>query len=240
MTTTIDASTNLGDLVTAHPELAAELERLGLDYCGDGVRPLTQVCADRGIDPKRLLDRLAGAALDAPPPDWATMDAVALVDHIEATHHRWLRDRLRWLGEELPAIVAAHGRDHPELFDALSCFEAFRRETEPHLAHEEQVLFPNVRQLLRDGTLPAFHCGTLNGRMSVLRREHAHHDELLGLLRSVTLGFRAPIDAEPRWVACYDALRELEADTRLHLHKENNVLFRAIATAEEAVRARRH
>lgn len=234
--TTIDASMTLGELVTAHPELAPELERTGLDYCCAGGRSITLACTDRGIDRSGLLERLAAATVDHGAPEWATMPLGALVDHIEQTHHRFLRTELPRLSAALAEVARTARTDCHELEDARSCFEAFRRETEPHLEHEERVLFPSIRRLVRTGELPPFHCGTLGGTISVLRREHEHHDELLGLLRTVTHGFRPRPGADDARAECYRDLARLEADLHLHLHKENNVLFRGVALAEEGVR----
>ena len=43
-----------------------------------------------------------------------------------------------------------------------------------------------------------------------------------------------PADACPSYVAYYRALADLELDTHLHVHKENNLLFPAVVTLEEA------
>ena len=43
--TTIDINSTLAELVDQHPRLTRELERLGLDYCCGGKRPIGQVVA---------------------------------------------------------------------------------------------------------------------------------------------------------------------------------------------------
>ena len=98
--TVIDTDLTLGTLVTEHPALARELERLGLDYCCRGRRSLEDACRDQGLDPAAVATALAEvAATDAGPDDWATMGPADLVDHLEATHHAYL-----W--RELPRIEA--------------------------------------------------------------------------------------------------------------------------------------
>ena len=43
----------------------------------------------------------------------------------------------------------------------------------------------------------------------------------------------APADGCASYQALYEGLAELEADTHLHVHKENNVLFPAVVALEE-------
>jgi iron-sulfur cluster repair protein YtfE (RIC family) len=49
--------------------------------------------------------------------------------------------------------------------------------------------------------------------------------ELLSQLRGHAGGFVLPADACASYRTLYEGLVELEADTHLHVHKENNVLF---------------
>ncbi len=75
------------------------------------------------------------------------MSAADLVDHIEATHHQYL-----W--QELPSLTRWSRRWPPCTAPAIQssttwpeCFDALRADLEPHLAKEEQVLFPMIREL---------------------------------------------------------------------------------------------
>jgi len=104
--TTIDTGTRLADLVTAHPRLARELERRGLDFCCGGDQTMDEACRAAGLDPATVAAELAAvtAAADDERAPWATMGPAELVDHIVDTHHRFL-----W--EELPraeALVQRH------------------------------------------------------------------------------------------------------------------------------------
>jgi regulator of cell morphogenesis and NO signaling len=55
--------------------------------------------------------------------------------------------------------------------------------------------------------------------------EHDRVGELLARLRMLTDDYTPPADGCASYVACFTGLAELEADTHLHIHKENNVLF---------------
>ena len=95
-------------------------------------------------------------------PDWASMTPDALVDHLEATHHAYLHAELPRLSALADKVAAVHGTRHPELSGVRRAYETIRADLEPHLAKEERVLFPMIRELgRRPTTAPAFHCGTV-------------------------------------------------------------------------------
>lgn len=236
MTTTIDTTTTLGDLVTEHPDLARELDRRGLDYCCGGHRTLDEAARAAGLDPVVVAGELEAATTAAGDGEagWASMGAAELVDHIVATHHRYLWDELPRLSELAGKIAQVHGAHHPELREVRAVVDELRADLEQHMAKEEQVLFPRIRELATTGTMTAFHCGSLASPISVMLIEHDRAGALLARLRAVSAGYRVPSDGCASYQACYDGLAALEADTHLHVHKENNVLFPEVVRLEDA------
>jgi regulator of cell morphogenesis and NO signaling len=229
---TVDASMRLGDLVTAHPELAREFERRGFDYCCGGRQTLADACHRAEFDPADVVGQLRAALVSTPPEDWTTMDARHLVDHIEATHHRFLWDELPRVGALLDRLVVAHRDRHPELDDIVSCFAEIRADLEPHLRNEEETLFPMVRST----TAAADHAvGTLRNALGTMLAEHDRVGELLAGLRFLTADYAVPADTCATYAATMAALAGLEADTHLHIHKENNVLFPMLVRLEAEV-----
>jgi len=228
----IDPKMTLGALVNAHPELARELERRGLDYCCGGGQTLTEACTSKGLDSVSTATELAAATKDGIIAEWSTMGALELVDHLESTHHRYLWEELPRLSALVAKIVSAHGERRPELQAIAACYEELRADMEPHLMKEERVLFPMIRELDSAQSMPTFHCGTLQNPISMMLLEHDAVGELLARLRALTDGYQSPADGCPSYVACFAALAELEADTHLHIHKENNVLFPMVIRME--------
>ena len=181
---TIDPQMTLGALVNAHPELAREFERRGLDYCCGGGQPWPTRARTSGLDPAVTVSELSAASTRRRRQKrgrrWAPAD---LVDHLEATHHRYLWDELPRLSALVAKVVSVHGGRHPELHAIAACYEEARADLEPHMAKEEQVLFPMIRELATASSLPSFHCGTLRNPISVMLREHDAVGELLAELR---------------------------------------------------------
>lgn len=221
----------LAELVTARPAAARVLERHRLDYCCGGHQRLRSACRAAATNPDAVLAEI-DALTSEPGPDWAALTPAELVDHLEATHHRYLHDELGRLDALAAKVVGVHGERHPELADVAATCAALRAELEPHLMKEERVLFPMIRELAAAEAAPAFHCGSLGNPIRVMLAEHDLAGELLARLRSRTGGYQPPPDACASYTTLYAGLAELEADTHLHVHKENNVLFPAVLELE--------
>jgi regulator of cell morphogenesis and NO signaling len=232
MMNTIEASTPLSDAVTKRPDLARVFESLGIDYCCGGSRSLAEACVAAGLDVDEVVARVAEDSPAEAPADWASLDPSELVDHVERTHHSYLGDALPRIADLFALLTDAHGERHPELYDVAATFVDLRDELEPHLMKEERILFPMIRELYSSDDAPTFHCGSLQNPIGVMCSEHDRAGELLARLRAQTSEYSAPSDGCASYEALYAALAELEADTHLHIHKENNVLFPAVVAEE--------
>lgn len=232
--TAITTDTTLGEVVTESPGAARVFERHGLDYCCGGNRSVDDACRSAGVETAAVLEELA--ALDAAPaPDWATMGPAELVDHLEATHHKYLHEELELLSELANKVAGVHGERHPELLGVRATYDELHGDLAPHLMKEEQVLFPMIRELAAADVAPSFHCGSLQNPISVMLSEHDLVGELLEKLRALTSDYKLPDDACASYTSLYQRLAELEADTHMHVHKENNVLFPAVLELEQRV-----
>ena len=228
----IDVSMTLAELVEAHPGLAREFEGRNLDYCCGGQQTFNDACAQLGLHPHEVAAELAAVAASSQPTEWSSMATDALVDHIEAAHHRYLWDEMPRVTALIDKITSVHGARHPELAEIGACFAEMRADLEPHMHKEERVLFPMIRELATASALPAFHCGTLRNPIGVMLSEHEAVGGLLTRLRALTNDYTPPADGCATYSACFIALADLEADTHLHIHKENNVLFPAVLQLE--------
>jgi regulator of cell morphogenesis and NO signaling len=228
----ISVDNTLAELVTTDHSLARELERFGLDYCCGGAQTIGEACTSRGLDAHKVLADLEAARVVAAPAAWSTMGVVQLVDHLESTHHRYLWDELPRLCALTDKVLSVHGRRHPELREIRDVVDAIRAELEPHLLKEERVLFPMIRELAHASRLPTFHCGSVRNPIAMMIVEHEEVGELLARLRVYTDGYLVPPDGCRSYSALFAALAQLEEDTHLHVHKENNVLFPAVDCIE--------
>ena len=228
----ISSDHRLAEIVDLVPGAPRVLESFDLDYCCGGQRPLGDACDLAGIDVATVIEALDGLG-DGPAPDWVPMSPALLVDHLEATHHAYLHAELPRIEALADKVVGVHGARHPELAEVGRLCASLREDLEPHMAKEERVLFPMVRELASAVSPPSFHCGSVANPISMMMREHEQTGSILEALRSQTDGYHAPDDACASYRALYEALDALEADTHLHIHKENNVLFPAVIELEK-------
>ena len=224
----IHPSMTLGEIVTRHPSLAADLERRGLDYCCHGARTLHVAADEVGLNPQLVADELSAIRLDEPPAAWVSLDPVDLIDHIESVHHHYLWSELPRITMLVDKIVTVHGDRHHELNEVQRLFAELRADFEPHLVDEEQVLFPLIRRITTaaDGSLSDIE--RLVEQIELRSVKHETVGALLEELHRVTDGYVTPADGCASFAACYQALANLQTDTHLHVHKENNVLFPSV------------
>lgn len=235
----IDAHLPLGEVVNRLPGSARVLESFGLDYCCGGRRPLEEACTEKGLSVDEVRAALAGLEAE-PSPEWTSMGPAELVDHLEATHHRYLHAELPRLEALAEKVASVHGSRHPELLDVLADVKDLREDLEPHLMKEERILFPMIRELAAasaSGGSPVFHCGSLRNPISVMLAEHDATADLLERMLEHSGGYEVPADGCASFRALYEGLADLEADTHLHVHKENNLLFPAVVALEDQLRS---
>ena len=224
----IDPSMTLGDIVSMRPSLATDLERRGLDYCCHGGRSLADAAREAGLDAQIVAEELSATDVGEPAAAWATFGPAELVDHIETVHHQYLWAEMPRITALVDKIVSVHGDRHPELAEVQRLYNELRADIEPHLNREEQELFPMIRELAATTGGPESHDADIVAQIELLAAEHETVGDLLDELHRVTSGYTTPADGCASYAACYRALAELEADTHLHVHKENNLLFPAV------------
>ncbi len=224
----LDANATVSQWVTEHPSTARVFEDLQIDYCCGGGTALQEACRQKQLDSHDVVDRLRQVA-EVPRADatsnWSESSLTSLCDHIEQTHHAYLRNELPRLAALIEKVVAAHADNHPQLWDLQQVFVALRAELEPHMFKEEQILFPAIRDMERSTSRPEFPFGTVANPIRMMEHEHDAAGDALTRIRRLTSDFSVPDGACNTYRVMLDSLRLLEADMHQHIHKENNILF---------------
>jgi regulator of cell morphogenesis and NO signaling len=228
--------TTVGEIVAAQPAFARVFERLGIDYCCGGKRTLAQVFAAKGVDPVSAATLLT-ASIDAfgfrPVVDPARMSLTELADHIEHTHHAYLKDELPRMVEKADRVAEKHAWRDARLVDVAATVRELADEMFSHMAKEEQILFPIVRELERGNVAASDHCGSIANPIRVMEHEHDSAGNAIALLRKLTGGFRPDAESCNTHRALLSDLARFESDLHEHVHKENNVLFPRAVTLEQ-------
>jgi regulator of cell morphogenesis and NO signaling len=246
MSTALTATTLVRDAVVRFPALRKVLESLGIDYCCGGQHSLAEAARAAGLDVTQVLAAANGALADSATatvtaePEYGALTLTALAEHIQDTHHAFLRRHLPGLEALFGKVMKAHREKHGGLLRQMhEVFTGLRLEILAHLTEEERVLFPYIERMEAEQgsaeTVTPSPCGTIRSPIRQMEAEHESAGAALAALRRISDGYALPEDACPSFAALYDGLQELEADLHQHIHLENNILFpRALAMAEAA------
>ena len=225
-------ATTVRDIAATSLAAVRVFEKLGIDYCCGGKRPLSDVCREKGYDAGAVQKQLDDAMALSPATgrDWTLEPLTDLIQHIVSTHHAYL-------GRELPAIQTRldkvyrvyNQRYGPTLIGLPEVFNALRAELESHLRKEEMILFPAIaayEAALNSGqSLPPVPFGSVTNPIAMMNDEHESAGEALANIRAITHGFEVPNYACVTYRALINGLEELERDLHMHIHLENNILF---------------
>jgi regulator of cell morphogenesis and NO signaling len=239
MTPSLHTST-LKSIVTEDFRAAAVFEKYSLDFCCKGGVTIDEACAARNVDASGVfadLDRLAGVPISAAERfgEWNTE---ALIDHILAVHHAYVREAIPVLSVHMEKVARVHGERHPELVLIAQHFATVAGELQDHILKEERVLFPYIRSLAvarREGKrAEAPHFGSAANPIRMMEAEHVAAGDTLYTVRSLSNNYTVPEDGCTTYRVTYQELRQFEEDLHRHVHLENNILFPSAIALEQA------
>ena len=241
----METQKTVAEIALERPQAAAVFEKLGIDYCCGGRKPLDAACQEAGVDVSHVEGLLAAAGKDAAgtaAANWNEQSLAGLISHIVEKHHAYCREEGLRLQPLLAKVVSKHGERHPELAQVEQHFTSLRNELSMHMMKEEQMLFPYIIGMedaaTRNSLPPRAPFGTVRNPVRMMVQEHDDAGHLEKEIRSLTANYTAPEGACTSFKALYQGLEAFEADLHQHIHLENNLLFpRAIALEDAALSA---
>jgi regulator of cell morphogenesis and NO signaling len=239
----LSSETRVIELQTQSPGMTAALVSTGIFHEGDDPDvSIAELCWDFGLNPLILLNTLARAqGAEAPSNiDVSELDGMTLtqvVENIESSHHVYLRETLPVIGKLIGRVVDAHGATDDRLTEVGALFEKMSADLENHMLHEEEALFPMVRDMEVDGAIKPTRCGdTVGGPIACMENDHKALREELGHLRELTDDYAVPGNACMTYRNMLEQLDQFVQNTVVHMHKEDKVLFPGAVKAQAALR----
>lgn len=240
---TLNARTRVSELQAGPPGLMRTLMSTGLFREGDDPDVMVrELCWTFGFNPAILVMMLEAANVpdEVPPCDIAPFEAMPLlqlVEHIEQVHHQYLREALPRLTRMTTALAAATPGDERRV-ELDREMQVIAAELDGHLNHEEEALFPMVRDLATRGSITPTRCGSaVGGPIACMENEHEIAVKTLRRMRSLTDDFTAAADASAPWRELLGELARFDQDLREHMYKEDKVLFPRALDAESGTKA---
>lgn len=233
------AEKTVRDLALESSSATRVFEKLGIDYCCGGDKSLEEACGAANLSVEEVQNALEEARGSKSPAvrDWQREPLSELITHINATHHKFVRQEIARLGPLFDKVCGVHGKNHPELLHIQALFRGLAQELTQHLMKEEMVLFPYIARMEEaviqgEPVLPP-PFGTVANPVAMMEHEHDSAGDALRAMHAASNGYVAPDGACASYQALYRALAEFETDLHQHIHLENNILFpRALKTEQ--------
>jgi regulator of cell morphogenesis and NO signaling len=226
---TFPFSTNtlVRDIVNELPKTSDVFKKFRIDFCCGGNIPLSEAIAANGINEEAIMEELRvifekNSSAETDLEVWTKSNSTTIIDHVINHYHRTSEEELSLLSPYVTKVSRVHGDSHPELLKVHELFYEFKKELMEHMAKEEAVVFPLIKQLA-DGTVE--NREEAINMIVELEKEHDHAGEILRQIRSVTSDYTLPLDACGTYRLIYKRLEDLEGLTFMHVHLENNILF---------------
>jgi regulator of cell morphogenesis and NO signaling len=239
----LSSETRITELQAQSADLMTALISTGIFRDGDDPEvTIGDLCWNFGLNPLILLNTLARAQAAAAPSniDVSELDGLTLtqvVENIESSHHAYLRETMPVISQLIDRVVGAHGASDGRLIELHALFEKMSGDIENHMLHEEEALFPMVRDMEVDGAIQPTRCGdTVGGPIACMENDHKQAKEELARLRELTDDFAVPEHACMTYRRTLDQLSQFEQNTVVHIHKEDKVLFPGAVKAQAALR----
>jgi regulator of cell morphogenesis and NO signaling len=239
----LSSETRVNELEAESPAMMQALKSTGIFRDGSNAElTIGELCWDYGLNPLIILNTLARAQAAESPSDIdvSELDGMTLtqvVEHIEATHHAYLRATLPVIGELLGRVVQAHGAHDERLMTLQTLFGKMSEDLENHMLHEEEALFPMVRDMELDGAIKPTRCGdAVGGPIACMENDHNLAREELGQLRELTDDYAVPKNACMTYRKMLEQLGGFARDMDVHIHKEDKVLFPGALKAQAELR----
>ncbi len=221
------ANNIIGELVAEDYKTAAVFKKYGIDFCCQGNRTIQEACEKKSIDSEEVIRELEAVKAQSQnaDTDYKSWDLDRLADHIQTKHHGYVEEAIGQLKPYVDKICRVHGDRHPELLEIQREFYASAGELTTHMKKEEFMLFPYIKNMVRNNKATSPQFGTVENPIAAMMMEHDIEGERFRKIAKLTDNYTPPQDACNTYMVTFALLKEFEEDLHLHIHLENNILF---------------
>ncbi|MHB8232684.1 MAG: iron-sulfur cluster repair di-iron protein [bacterium] len=218
---------SVGEIASENPEKIEIFKKYGVDFCCGGNKTLKEACDESSIDGTVIVGELNAVREDGGEKsknyvsnqranDW---DIDFLIDYIVNIHHTFLRIHLPEATEYVEKIANVHGDHHPEIVKIRELFTKMTEALIFHLDKEEKELFQHIKNRENDG---------IKKEINDAEYDHEYVGHILKEMNFLSSGYSVPEDACASYRHTYKLLNDIADDIMLHVHLENNILFKKI------------
>ena len=215
----------IAEIVTEDIRTAEVFKKVGIDFCCGGNQNLEEACTELNINLDELessLDNVEKNSTDSAH-NYKNWNVDFLCDYIVNTHHKTVLRLLPQIVAYTQKIAEVHGASHPELLEIEDLFAQINTELLQHLDHEETVLFPAIKEQLKENNETAK--ATIVSEITRMKDEHEFAGGAMDHINKISQNYAVPEDGCNTYRVAYKLLEEFEDDLHVHVHLENNILY---------------
>ena len=217
----------LGELAAKDLRKIEVFKKYGLDFSCEGKKTVKEACAEKGLDVTKVEQELQQAdktptSHQLPYDEW-NLDFFA--DFIVNTHHRYIRKNMPEITSYAKKVMEVHSHNHPELIKINELVKQINSTIIELIEEKEMILFPKIKKLLQANSQISISSESLQNIIQSAKNVHQLVVNDLIEIKKLSDNYTLPEDACASYSLLYRMLSELEDDTQLHTHLENNLLF---------------
>lgn len=238
----IDPNSSVADIVTKDYRAADVFRKYDIEYCCGGKYPLTIACQMKGVSEEEVIRELEEAVRELNSSNTLSFNEWHidfLTDYIVNVHHQYMRKALPRLKDYVDRFADGHRKKFNYLDELQQIISQLQRSFIPHLAEEEEIIFPYIRQIghayYSRESYASLLVRTLRKPVEdIMNHEHFTTAKTLRRMRELTGNYTPPENACLSHKVTFHKMREVDNDLTQHIHLENNILFpKAIAMEKE-------
>ena len=239
---TISNGSLVTDIVMQDYRTSDVFRRYNISYCCGGKIPLYTACEIHKIDIEKLKTDLNDAMRIiqvSSSINFKNWSIDFLVDYIINVHHSYLVNNFPEITDTLKRFAEGHQTKFPYLGELMNSLNYLYGELLPHLAVEEKVMFPYIKQLVHAHENHEPYAGLLVRTLrkpieAIISQEQDFVVKYLHRFRELTNNYTAPPNVCITHKVALSKLKELDTDLVQHIYLENEILFpRAIQIEKE-------
>lgn len=226
----LNANLSLGECVIIYPAIVERFNEMNLDYCCGGSQKLEEALLEKGVNVEKFIEEINEEFEkfkfnNKEYVDWNEKTSEDLIYHIINTHHAATFQLLKEIDPLLLKIFKVHFHHMPEtLIKVHKLFGQLKAELEEHLIKEEKILFPAMIEF--ENSKDEVKKEELRKEIKSFTDEHDAAGDILKELAKITDDYKIPEWACTTFKLVYLKMHDLEKDLFVHIHKENNILFK--------------
>jgi regulator of cell morphogenesis and NO signaling len=225
----LNENMTLKDIVLQNTSYYKILEKYKLDYCCNGKKIFKEACQEKNLNSQKILEELNSFNTIQKEIDLKNLSLSELVDHIEDTHHVFMKKEMPEILALLDKVVNHHKT--ADLKRLQKIFKILSDDISLHLKKEETILFPAIKELDKYGKVKNLACAnkeknpkaSINNPIKQMEAEHEMAGAILSEIDEIINKENFEICTSVKILK--EKLIALQEDLHRHIHKENYLLF---------------